>query len=49
VRQYGRPQNTVFPTGPYKDGNTYGSEANLELPITELPNSNYTGCIDRNA
>jgi hypothetical protein len=49
VRQYGRPQNTVFPTGPYKDGNTYGSEVNLELPITELPNSNYTGCIDRNA
>lgn len=49
VRQYGRLQNTVFPTGPYKDGNTYGTEVNLVLPITELPNTNYTGCIDRNA
>lgn len=49
VRQYGRPQDTVFPSGPYKDGNQYGSEVNLELPITELPNTNYTGCIDRGA
>ena len=49
VRQYGRAQDKVFPSGPYKDGNMYGSEVNLELPITELPNSNYKGCIDRNA
>jgi hypothetical protein len=49
VRQYGRTQEAVFPTGPYKDGNQYGTELNLELPITELPNSNYKGCIDRKA
>ena len=49
VRQYGRTEDKVFPSGPYKDGNVYGSEVNLELPITELPNANYKGCIDRKA
>ena len=49
VRQYGRTQDKVFPTGQYHDGNQYGSDVNLELPVEELPNSNYKGCIDRNA
>jgi hypothetical protein len=49
VRQYGRTEDKVFPTGPYKDGNRYGTDVNLELPITELPNANYKGCIDRKA
>ena len=49
VRQYGRPQQTVFPTGLYKDGSPYGSDVNLTPPLTEGANPNYTGCIDRNA
>ncbi|MGQ0648525.1 MAG: hypothetical protein ACT4P7_13250 [Gemmatimonadaceae bacterium] len=49
VRQYGRTEDKVFPSGTYKDGNRYGSDVNLELPITELPNANYKGCIDRKA
>jgi hypothetical protein len=49
VRQYGRTQDKVFPTGPYKDGNEYGSEVVLELPVAELPNTNYKGCIDKKA
>ena len=49
VRQYGRAQNTVFPSGTYWDGAAYGSEVTLVIPLTEAPNGNYTGCIDRNA
>jgi hypothetical protein len=49
VRQYGRAQEKVFPSGPYKDGNEYGSEVALELPVAELPNTNYKGCIDKKA
>lgn len=48
VRQYGRAQNTVFPTGLYWDGAPFGTEVNLVIPITEAGNGNYTGCIDRN-
>jgi hypothetical protein len=49
VRQYGRPENTVFPSGVYFDGIPYGSDVNLQPPFTEAPNKNWTACIDRNA
>jgi starch-binding outer membrane protein, SusD/RagB family len=54
IRHYGRAQNTVFPSGTYRDGQPYGSEVNLVPPTaqvggSEAPNPNYTGCIDRNA
>jgi hypothetical protein len=49
VRQYKRPQETVWPTGLYRDGIPYGTDVNLEPPAAEKPNKNYTGCIDRNA
>lgn len=50
VRQYGRGNETVFPTGVYGDGpSTYGSDVNLPIPSTELNNPNSQGCLDRNA
>jgi hypothetical protein len=49
IRQYGRPPDTVYPTGLYHDGVPYGTELNLIPPNTEAPNANYKGCIDRNA
>src|SRR5690606_22841354 len=54
VRQYGRPANTVFPTGewgvwtPDKTGD-YGSDVNFIIPFDEQNNPNFSGCLDRDA
>ena len=49
IRQYGRPANTVFPTGPYFKPNfpVYGPDVNIPVPVTEKNNPNFTGCLDR--
>jgi starch-binding outer membrane protein, SusD/RagB family len=56
IRQYGRTQETVFPTGDwFKGGLIYGSDVNLPLPRREQNNPNVptdpalAGCLDRNA
>jgi hypothetical protein len=50
VRQYGRPADSVFPSGLYfKGGLTYGPGVNLPLPATETNNPKVSGCLDRNA
>ena len=56
VRQYGRAQNTVWPTGNYFKGGVYGTDMNLPPAQAEKNNPNgvdqgkpYTGCTDRNA
>jgi len=49
VRQYGRPAESVFPTGAYFKGGSYGTDVNLPVPQAELNNPNFKGCIDRNA
>jgi starch-binding outer membrane protein, SusD/RagB family len=54
IRQYGRPSETVFPTGDYyRGGQTYGTGVNLPLPRREGNNPNLPdtsdGCLDRNA
>jgi hypothetical protein len=49
IRQYGRDAETVFPTGDYFRGQTYGTDVNLPLPRREENNPNVTGCLDRNA
>ncbi len=49
VRQYGRAQNTVFPTGNYFKGGTYGSDVNFIIPTDEKNNPKFSGCLDRNA
>jgi hypothetical protein len=38
VRQYGRAANSVFPTGGYSQGGTYGDDVSLPIPFEELNN-----------
>lgn len=51
VRQYGRTQDQVFPTGAYPApiGGTYGTDVNFIIPFDEKNNNKFTGCLDRNA
>jgi hypothetical protein len=49
IRQYGRTQDKVFPTGVYFKGGSYGTDVNFAIPDAELLNPNFKGCIDRNA
>jgi len=54
IRQYGRAGNTVFPTGPYGNGQisdfpAYGDDVSLTLPTGagsyKISNPNYKGCL----
>jgi starch-binding outer membrane protein, SusD/RagB family len=47
VRFYQRPADTVFPTGPYHKGGSYGEDVNLPIPIEEQNNPNFTACLTR--
>jgi hypothetical protein len=38
VRQYGRAANSVFPSGAYSQGGTYGNDVSLPIPFEELNN-----------
>jgi hypothetical protein len=49
IRQYGRPTEDVFPTGPYFKGGDFGTDVNFPIPQSEQNNPEFTGCIDRNA
>jgi hypothetical protein len=42
VRDYGRSQTTVFPSGAYFKGGTYGDDVVLPLEFDETNNSNYS-------
>jgi len=42
VRQYGRGAETVFPTGSFPKGGTYGTDVNLPVPTDEQNNPAYT-------
>lgn len=48
VRQYGRAQDAVFPTGTYHKGGAYGSDVNFPVSSDERNNPNFESCIDRN-
>ena len=48
VRQYGRDPNTVWPTGAYLAGGTYGTDQNITPSIAENNNPGWHGCADRN-
>ena len=48
VRQYGLAVETVFPTGTYMKGGTYGTDVNIPVPTDEQNNPSFKGCIDRN-
>jgi starch-binding outer membrane protein, SusD/RagB family len=49
VRQYGRPSASVFPTGPYKNGQTYGDDVTFAPDASQRGNAGYTGCASRGA
>ena len=49
VRQYGRTQDRVFPTGLYFKGGSYGNDVNFPVPSSEAVNPLFHGCLDRNA
>jgi hypothetical protein len=49
IRQYGRTQDKVYPTGSYFKGGTYGSDVTLTPSQTETNNPLWQACTDRNA
>lgn len=53
IRQYGRTQDNVFPTGKFSFGGVetgvYGTDVTLLINDSELNNPNFKGCLDRNA
>jgi starch-binding outer membrane protein, SusD/RagB family len=53
VRQYGRPADSVWPTGDWHKGGQYGSDVTIPLPFEEANNPNVREeanlCIDRSA
>jgi len=51
VRQYGRAQNTVFPTGGYRGARgSYGGDVTVPITARErVANPLFTGCIGRGA
>ncbi|HEX6536974.1 MAG TPA: RagB/SusD family nutrient uptake outer membrane protein [Gemmatimonadaceae bacterium] len=51
IRQYGRPQQQVYPIGSYPGlGGSYGSDVTLPIPAKEwLGNPKFTGCMSRGA
>jgi hypothetical protein len=49
VRQYGRPQDQVFPVGVHYKGGSYGSDVNLPVVTDEGNNPNFDGCTNRDA
>jgi len=48
VRQYTRPATSVWPSGAYFKGGTYGTDQNITPSFAERNNANWTGCTDRN-
>jgi len=51
IRQYGRDQSQVYPTGLYPGGTgAYGSDVNAPIPALERQyNPKFTGCLTRGA
>jgi hypothetical protein len=51
IRQYGRDQADVFPTGKFHKagGAAYGTDVNLPITDNEKQNQLFTGCLDRKA
>jgi hypothetical protein len=49
VRQYGRAQDQVFPSGKFVKTGNYGSEVAFPVPDAEKTNPNFSGCLDRKA
>jgi starch-binding outer membrane protein, SusD/RagB family len=41
ARQYGRPVESVFPTGPFPKGGTYGTDTSFPVPVDERNNPEF--------
>jgi hypothetical protein len=48
VRQYGRAATSVWPSGAYFKGGTYGTDQNITPSFAEANNPEWKGCTDRN-
>ena len=48
VRQYGRSTESVYPTGAYFKGGSYGSDVTLVPSQQETNNPNWQACTDKN-
>ena len=48
LRQYGRQRESVYPTGPYFAGGTYGTDIALVPGQAEKNNPGYNGCANQN-
>jgi hypothetical protein len=49
IRQYGRSQDAVFPTGVYFKGGVYGTDVNFPVDDDERANPLFKGCTNRDA
>ena len=49
IRQYGRTEDQVFPTGTTPYGTTYGDAVVFDIPQAEQNNPNFTGCLNTTA
>lgn len=50
IRQYGRTQETVYPSGLYPDGqHSYGADVTVPIPSAEHANPKFVGCLNRDA
>jgi starch-binding outer membrane protein, SusD/RagB family len=48
IKHLNRPAESVFPSGGYFKGGTYGVDVNFPVPFQETNNPNFTQCLDRN-
>ena len=48
IKHINRPAESIFPTGAYFKGGTYGVDVNYPVPFQETNNPNFTQCLDRN-
>lgn len=48
IRQYGRATESVFPTGAYFKGGSYGTDVTLVPSQQETNNPNWSACTDKN-
>jgi hypothetical protein len=49
IRQYGRQEFQVYPTGQYPAGGSYGTDVTAPIPAAEYYNPHFHGCLDRDA
>lgn len=49
VRQYGRPQDQVYPSGQFFKNGNYGTRVAFPVPDRDKANPQFSGCIDTNA